>query len=96
MTKPAAKTTGRDINAFRESHDKNYIVPKKIEEALKALGPDKWEYQPDFIKLCEVSVTDMAMFREQFADFTVTVGGKTKKTVWCGSKGLAIKLRQMV
>jgi hypothetical protein len=96
MTKPAAKTAGRDINAFRESHDKNYIVPKKIEEALKALGPDKWEYSADFIKLCDISVTDMAMFRESFSDFWLEVGSKTKKIVWCGSKGLATKLRQMV
>jgi hypothetical protein len=95
MTKPVAKQAGRDLNAFRASHDKNFIVPKKIDEALKVLGPDKWEYQADFLKLAEVSVTDLAMFREQFADFLVSVGSKTKKTVWCGSKALATKLRAM-
>jgi hypothetical protein len=91
-----AKQVGRDINAFRESHDKNTIVPRKIDAALKALGPDKWEYQPDFIKLAEISVTDMAMFREQYADFTVEIRAKIRKVVWCGSKALATKLRGMV
>lgn len=91
----ATKKTGRDISEFRSAHDKNFIVPKKIEDGLKALGPDKWDYQADFLKLAEVSITDLAMFREQFAEFTVSVGSKTKKTVWCGSKALATKLRAM-
>ncbi|MDP9089182.1 MAG: hypothetical protein M3O26_10645 [Pseudomonadota bacterium] len=96
MASAAKKTVGRDINAFRESHDKNCIVPKKIEQGLKLLGPDQWHYQPDFIKLCEISVTDLAMFREQYSDFFVEIRAKTRKVVWCGSKALATKLRQMV
>lgn len=91
-----AKSIGKDLAAFRSSHDKNFIVPKKIEDGLKALGPDKWEYQADFVKLCQISVTDLAMFREQFSDFLVEVSGKTRKSIWCGSKGLATKLRAMV
>lgn len=96
MTKPVAKTTGRDLSAFRASHDKNFIVPKKIEDGLKALGPDKWEYQAEFVTRAQVSVTDLAMFREQFTDFLVEISGKTRKTVWCGSKALAAKLKAMV
>jgi hypothetical protein len=91
-----ALQAGRDLNAFRASHDKNFIVPRKIEEGLKLLGPDKWEYQPEFIKLCQISVTDLAMFREHFSDFLVEISGKTRKSVWCGSKALATKLREMV
>lgn len=90
------KAPGKDINAFRASHDKNFIVPKKIEEGLKALGQDKWEYQEDFRKLCGVTVTDLALFRESFADYWLEISGKTKKLIWCGSKGLATKLRAMV
>lgn len=96
MASAAKKTVGRDINAFRESHDKNCIVPKKIEEALKTLGPDRWEYQGDFLKICQVSVTDLAMFREQYAEFVIEIRAKTRKIVWCGSKPLAIKLRAML
>ena len=92
----AAKTVGKDINAFKESHDKNTIVPKKIEEGLKVLGADRWEYQPEFLKIAQISVTDCALFREQYADFTVEIRAKTRKVVWCGSKALATKLRAMV
>lgn len=96
MTAKIVKKTGRDLSEFRANHDKNFIVPKKIEAGINALGPDKWEYQADFIKLCQISVTDLAMFREQFSDFLVEVGGKTRKSIWCGSKALATKLRGMV
>ena len=92
----AKKTVGKDITAFKESHDKNTIIPRKIDEGLKELGPDKWEYQADFIKICQISVTDLAMFREQYADFSVEIRAKTRKVVWCGSKALATKLRSMV
>ncbi len=92
----AAKKPGRDLSEFRASHDKNFIVPKKIEDGIKALGPDKWEYQADFLKLSMLSVTDLAMFREQFSDFLVEIGGKNSKLVWCGSKELAKKLRTMI
>jgi hypothetical protein len=92
----AKKAVGKDITAFKDSHDKNTIVPRKIEEAFKLLGPDKWEYQPEFIKLAQISVTDLATFREQYADFYVEIRAKTRKVVWCGSKALATKLRAMV
>jgi hypothetical protein len=91
-----AKKTGRDINDFRSLHDKNFIVPKKIAAAIKAMGPHKWEYQADFVKNYQISVTDLAMFREQFSDFVVEISGKTRKIAWCGSKALATKLRAMV
>lgn len=96
MTTAAKKTVGRDLTAFKDSHDKNTIVPRKIEEALKLLGPDKWEYQPGFVTLAQVSVTDLAMFREQYADYQVEIRAKTRKVVWCGSKALATKLRAML
>lgn len=95
MTKPA-KSPGRDVSEFRSTHDKNFIVPKSIEEGLKALGPDKWEYNEEFRKLCGVSTTDLSLFREQFAEFWLEAGSKTKKIVWCGSKGLATKLKGML
>ncbi|MDR5726727.1 MAG: hypothetical protein RB191_04580 [Terriglobia bacterium] len=96
MTTAAKKTVGKDIDSFKLAHDRNTIVPKKIEEGFKLLGPDKWEYQADFIKLAQISVTDLAMFREQYADFQVEIRAKTRKVIWCGSKALASKLRSMV
>lgn len=96
MTTAAKKTVGKDITAFKDSHDKNTIVPRKIEEGLKLLGPDRWEYQAEFVKLCQISPTDLALFREQYADFSIEIRAKTRKVVWCGSKALATKLRGMV
>ena len=90
---PKAKT----LADFRAVHDKSYVIPKKIKEGLDALGKDGWDYEPEFIKLCGVSVVDFARFREEFDEFYVVVGGsRTGKRVWAGSKALAEKMRGMV
>lgn len=101
MKQPTLKETlkkpGRDLQAFRESHDKNFIVPKKIEAAITKLGPESWEYEVDFLKLAGLCTRDLAMFRDGFEDFTVLVTNKNNsKRLWCGSKTLAAKLRAMV
>ena len=93
------KSTGKDLAAFRAQHDRNFIVPRKIEEAIKKLGPDCWEYEQPFQKLAEISNTDVGLFREKFMDFIVEVKGSSRSSarrIWCGSKALATKLRQML
>lgn len=98
MTKPrieTARPSGKGIAEFREAHDKSYIIPKRINEALKKLG-DGWEYELQFIKVAGLSLTDCAAYRDQFEEHIVVVGGKNPKRVWCGTKALATKLRQMV
>jgi hypothetical protein len=86
---------GKDLQAFRELHDKSYIVPKKIAAALAELG-DSWEYEVDFMKRCQVSPTDLARYREQFNEFhfEARVSNKNTKRVWCGTKKFATKLRE--
>lgn len=92
-----AKTPGRDLTEFRGSYDKDFIVPRKIEAALAKIGHERWDYNQDFQKLAGVTTNDLALFREQFTDFLVEVGGNGhKKIIWCGSKALATKLRAMV
>lgn len=86
------KTTGKDFEAFRAAHDKSFIVPKKIREGLAKLG-ESWLYEAEFMKLCSLSQTDFAAYRDQFTDFYVTVGGRTAKRVWAGTKAFANKLR---
>jgi hypothetical protein len=95
MSDAKAKPTGKSLADFRAAHDKSFIVPKKINEGLAALG-DSWEYEPAFIKIAGLSVADCAAYREQFEEFIVVVGSKTKKRVWCGTKKLAAQLREMV
>jgi hypothetical protein len=99
---PAKKTapsraSGKSLEEFRSAHDKNYIVPKKIEDALKKLG-DSWEYEIDFMKMAGVSTTDMVTFREQFENHIVAVkvnGSSHRKNVWAGTVAFAAKLREM-
>lgn len=90
-----AKGAGRPVADFRSAHDKSFIVPQKIEAALKKLG-DGWEYEAAFLKLAELSVTDLAKYRPQFEDYIVMTTGPNAKRVWSGTKELAAQLRTMV
>lgn len=97
MSKKTAPA-GKDLEAFRSAHDKSYIVPRRIKEALAALG-ESWEYEGEFIKRCGLSQIDFAMYREQFADFYVDTGGSHRnrgKRAWAGSKAFASKLREIL
>lgn len=84
-------TTGKSLDEFRSLHDKNFIVPKKINDALMKLG-SSWLYEVEFLKLASISTTEGATFREQFKDFYVEVGA-SKKRVWAGTKAYANQLR---
>lgn len=92
--KPVAKKT---LAAFQAVHDKNFVIPEKIKAGLAKLGKDGWDYEPEFIRSCGVSVTDFARFREEFADFYVNIGGsKSSKRAWAGTKETALKMQEMV
>ena len=95
--KKAAKAdkTGRSLQEFRAEHDKSFIVPKKITDALKKLG-NGWEYEVQFMRIAGLSVTDLAAYRDQFAEHVVMVGGRNPKRVWAGTVDLARQLRDMV
>jgi len=97
--KPSTKRIGRSIEDFRKTHAKSYVIPRKIEEALKKLG-DGWEYHLEFLRLADVSPNDAVHYAEQFEEYQLVTsniggsGGKTKR-IWCGTKELAAKLRAM-
>lgn len=93
----ASKATGRDLGEFRATFDKNYIVPQRIRAAIEQIGKEAWVYEVELQKLAGLSVTDLAMFRDQFEDYFVTVNDRSnKKRLWCGSKEFAVQLREMV
>jgi len=98
MSKEVTKKPGRTIADFRAAHDKDFIVPQKIRECIAKLGPEGWDYEAQFMKISTppISTTDLAKYREGFTDFWLEVGGHSKRRVWCGSKGLADKLRAMI
>jgi hypothetical protein len=100
---PAAKkiatprASGKSLEEFRSAHDKSYIVPKKIKDALAKLG-DSWEYEVDFVKTANISITDLIPFRDQFEGHIVAVkanGSSHKKNVWAGTLAFAAKLREL-
>lgn len=96
-TKKPVSKKAKTLADFANAHDKNVIVPKKIKDALDKLGKDGWEYEPEFMRLAGVSVTDFARFREQFEAFYVVVGGsKSSKRVWAGTAATASAMREMV
>ena len=91
------RASGKSLEEFRSAHDKNYIVPKKIKDALSKMG-DSWEYEIDFIKTAGITTTDLVTFREQFENHIVAVkvnGSSHKKNVWAGTIPFASKLREL-
>lgn len=89
---------GKNLDAFRASHDKSYFVPKKIAATLAVLG-DSWEYEGEFIRRCQLSTTDFVAYRDQFKDFyveTTGTAGNRGKRVWAGTKAFAAKLREQM
>ena len=93
-TKAEKKPIGKDLAAFRAAHDKSFIIPKRIRDALEALG-DSWEYEGEFIRRCGVSPLDFSTYRDQFQDFYVDTSTQRDraKRVWAGSKVFAAKMR---
>lgn len=101
MSKAAPqKKPGRSLEDFRAAHDKSYIVPRLLTEALEKLGAS-WVYELEIIKLAGISTTDLAAYRDQFEDHIVLASrsrtsSSSAKRIWCGTKEFAAELRAMV
>lgn len=91
---PRAAGKVKTIADFRNLYDKSTIVPTKVKSALKSLGGAGWEYEHLFVKMAGVSISDLSMFREQFAEHIVNL--KDNKRAWAGRKETAIVLREML
>lgn len=91
----AKKSSGKDIESFRQAHDRTYRIPRIIKEALAELG-DAWEYELEFLKRSELSTIDLAAFRDQFEPHWIEVrsGNRNVKRIWCGTVKFANKLRE--
>ena len=93
MAKPKAAAAGKSLDEFCAQHARSTIVPRKIRAGLAELA-DSWEYEGEFIKRCKLSTTDIAAFRDQFADHIIEVRvGSNIKRVYCGTKAFARKLQ---
>ena len=86
------KAVGFTRDDFKRKYDKSFIVPHRIREALKQIGPNRYLPEGEFNRLAGISQTDMAAYREQFEDDYVVTVERTKR-LWCGSKALANEFR---
>jgi hypothetical protein len=90
----------RDLGSFRAAHDKSVIVPNKIKAALAALekrdGVEAWCYDAELLKLADLSVNDIAPYREKFENhivITPAARGRQGKRVWFANTKTAAKAR---
>jgi hypothetical protein len=93
VDKAPAQTVGRSLAEFKQTYDKNTIIPQKVRAALKELGT-AWEYEAEFIKRADISYTDLAAFRDMFSDHVVIVKRENKK-IWCGTVAFANQLKEL-
>jgi hypothetical protein len=94
LQKPV-KPRSKSIDDFRATYDKDFIIPKRIKEALEKIG-EGWEFEADLIRLASVCQTDMGTYRDNFAEYFIQTGGKNPKRCWSGSKETIRKMREML
>ena len=93
--KVESKPRGRSLAEFRQQYDKGFIVPARIRDGLKTIGPAGWEYEAEFAKICGVSFSDLGRYRDGFADHLVTIG-RDGRRAWAGSARTAQAMREML
>lgn len=92
---PEPRTVGKSLSEFRNTYDKATIIPKRVSDALKQLGPGGWEYEIQVARLAGVSLPDLSAVRDQFEAHIVVVD-RSGKRAWAGTAATAQKMREMV
>ena len=99
LRSPPKTLNPKSLAQFQQTYDKNVIVPRKIEDALKRLG-DGWETEMEFMKGAGLTNVELANFRDNYTDYIVVVASVTghpnRKRIWFGSKKAAAEARKMV
>ena len=90
---PKSKAGG-SLDAFKQAHDKDTIVRRKILAALTALG-SAWEYEGDFVRRAGVSYNDLGNYRAEYEGYWVQIKREGKR-VWAGTEEFASQLRELV
>ena len=80
---------------FRALFHKGTIIPSKIKKAIAAMAPGEWKYESEFAHDAQISVSDIAKYREPFADNIVFIQRESKR-VWAKTAALATELRGML
>lgn len=92
-----APKSARSISEFRAAHDTSFIVPAKIKTALASMSGG-WLYEGEFVKLAGISLTQLGVYREQFAEHVVVLKGTQHggRRAWAATKALAKQMQEMV
>lgn len=92
IVQPCKKKT---LSEFRATYDKAFIVPRRIKDGIKKLGITGWEYEVQFAKIAGISLTDLAAYRDQFAENVIQIS-RDGRRAWAGSASTAQQMREMV
>lgn len=84
----------RSLIEFQQAHDPDTVVPAKINEAVKRMGPDGWLYEAELARLAGVSMTTLAQYRDLYQPLIVQL--RAGRRAWAGSNELAQQMREMI
>lgn len=96
------KAKPRTLADFKSSHDKDVIIPRKIQAAIDTaakVGPEHYIYESELIAQLGLSQSDFGKYKGQFEKHIVPVdyeNGKrlsSAKRAWFPNVKLAAKLR---
>ena len=96
---PQELTPGDRTLAFRQKHDKSYIIPRKVKEVIKEwLTQDhiQWSYDTDMQKQCEISnAADWKNYARENPEFDKHILKLHGKPVWARDEKYRDKLQRM-
>ncbi len=84
---------GRSLTEFKQTYDKDTIVPAKIKAGIKELGASGWAYENEFAHIAGLSLADLGNYRDRFADYVVSI---RERRAWAGSTATAKSMREML
>ncbi len=84
--KSTSSIPGRTLADFKNTYDANIVVPAKIEAALARIGSE-YRTALEFQKEADVSMTELARFRDQYEEYIAVVKTKDSKPrdMWFGT-----------
>jgi hypothetical protein len=89
----SSSVQARSLSDFRQTYDKETIIPRAVQSAFKQLGSG-WVYEAEFVKLAGIALKDLAIFRDRYADHLVVVADHRR--IWVGKTRVAEEMRRMV
>lgn len=93
VTMDPGTSFGQTASEFRQLYDKDTIIPQRIRDTLKLLGPRKWVDEPVFARQAKVSLADLGNYRTAFVEYVVNINSRR---IWAGSPDFAQELRSML